>query len=55
MADHDSAGITAAKKTGFITRLTDAEGEDFNDYELRVGAQVAGESLSSRISMVNPE
>ena len=55
VADHDSAGITAAKKTGFITWLSDAEGEDFNDYELRVGAQVAGESLSSRISMVNPE
>ena len=49
VADHDLAGITAAKKTGFNTWLSDVEGEDFNDYELRTGTKEAGLNLAERL------
>jgi putative DNA primase/helicase len=53
VADHDLAGITAAKKTGLKVWLSDTEGEDFNDYELRVGTENAGENLRSTILTVD--
>jgi len=45
VADNDTAGINAAKATGKPYWLSDKEGEDFNDYEIRNGALCAGESL----------
>jgi hypothetical protein len=45
VADNDTAGINAAKATGKPYWLSDKEGEDFNDYEIRNGALGAGESL----------
>jgi hypothetical protein len=45
VADNDTAGINAAKATGKPYWLSDKEGEDFNDYEMRNGALGAGESL----------
>lgn len=52
VADNDPAGIAAAERTGFRYWVSDREAEDFNDYEVRVGQDKAGLSLSSRISMV---
>jgi putative DNA primase/helicase len=49
VADNDLAGINAAKKTGFDYWVSDVEGEDFNDYELRTGTQDAGLNLAKRL------
>ena len=45
VADNDSVGIKTAKKTGKPYWVSPIEGEDFNDFELRVGSKTAGESL----------
>ena len=47
VADHDKSGTgqRVAKETGRPHWLSPLEGEDFNDYELRVGAEAAGKSL----------
>ena len=47
VADHDKSGTgqRVAKETGRPHWLSQLEGEDFNDYELRVGAEAAGKSL----------
>jgi putative DNA primase/helicase len=45
VADHDPVGIQTAKKTGKLYWLSPLAGEDFNDYEVRVGAIEAGKSL----------
>jgi len=45
VADHDPVGIKTAKKTGKPFWLSPLDGEDFNDYEVRVGANEAGKSL----------
>jgi hypothetical protein len=45
VADHDPVGIRTAKKTGKPFWLSPLDGEDFNDYEVRVGADEAGKSL----------
>jgi putative DNA primase/helicase len=45
VADHDEVGIRTAKKTGKPFWSSPVAGEDFNDFEMRVGATVAGESL----------
>jgi len=45
VADNDPIGIKVAKKTGMPYWVSPVEGEDFNDYELRVGAETAGLSL----------
>jgi putative DNA primase/helicase len=45
VADTDKTGINTAIKTGLPYWKSDVEGEDFNDAELRVGAQSAGEWL----------
>ena len=44
VADNDPVGVTAAKKIAPHYWVGEA-GEDFNDYESRVGSLVAGESL----------
>jgi putative DNA primase/helicase len=45
VADNDDTGLRTAKKTGRSFWVSPVAGEDFNDYELRVGADVAGKSL----------
>jgi putative DNA primase/helicase len=45
VADHDPVGIKTAKKTGKPFWLSPLSGEDFNDYEIKVGAIEAGKSL----------
>jgi hypothetical protein len=45
VADHDPVGIRTAKKTGKPFWLSPFDCEDFNDYEVRVGASEAGKSL----------
>ena len=47
VADTDITGINVAIKTGLPYWKSDVDGEDFNDAELRVGAQSAGEWLLS--------
>jgi hypothetical protein len=49
VADHDIVGIRVAKQSSRPYWVSPNEGEDFNDYELRVGAERAGKSLSSLI------
>ena len=45
VADHDPVGIRTVKKTGKPFWISPLDGEDFNDFELRVGAIEAGKSL----------
>jgi putative DNA primase/helicase len=45
VADHDPVGIKVAQDTGRPYWVSPNSGEDFNDYELRVGAETAGKSL----------
>jgi putative DNA primase/helicase len=45
VADHDEVGIRTAKKTGKSFWVSPVESEDFNDFEMRVGATEAGKSL----------
>lgn len=47
VADHDTVGIGVAKKTGRPFFVPPNMKEDFNDYELRVGAEKAGKSLTA--------
>jgi putative DNA primase/helicase len=55
VADHDIVGIRVAKQSSLPYWVSPNEGEDFNDYELRVGAETAGESLSSFIQNRTPQ
>jgi hypothetical protein len=45
VADHDPVGIRVAKESGRPYWVSPNVSEDFNDFELRVGAEVAGKSL----------
>ena len=45
IADHDAAGIAAAKKIGRY--WLGGEGQDFNDFEMRHGTEAAAESLNA--------
>lgn len=47
VADHDPVGIKVAKESGRPYWVSPNSGEDFNDYELRVGADLAGKSLTA--------
>jgi hypothetical protein len=49
VADHDLIGIKVAKQVAHPYWVSPVEGEDFNDYEIRVGAEKAGEELGSLI------
>lgn len=46
IADHDPIGLKTAKATGKRYWISDTEGEDFNDYEMRVGTEQASLTLS---------
>lgn len=50
VADNDPTGLSVAQRTGQPYWVSDTKGEDFNDFELRTGAQYAGESLMRAIS-----
>ena len=50
VADHDLVGINTAKKTTRPYWVSPNETEDFNDFELRVGAATAGKSLIALLS-----
>jgi putative DNA primase/helicase len=45
VADNDEVGIQTAKKTGKPFWSSPVAGEDFNDFEMRVGAEEAGRLL----------
>jgi putative DNA primase/helicase len=45
VADHDAVGIRIAKETERPFWVSPNLGEDFNDYELRVGSAVSGKDL----------
>ena len=45
VADNDSTGIKVAQQTQRPYWVSDVEGFDFNDHEVRFGAEVAGRSL----------
>lgn len=45
VADHDPVGVRVAKESGRPYWVSPNVSEDFNDFELRVGAKVAGKSL----------
>lgn len=49
VADHDPIGIKTAKATGKKYWISDVQGEDFNDFEVRVGVEQASLSLSSTL------
>jgi hypothetical protein len=49
VADHDLIGIKVAKQNAHPYWVSPVEGEDFNDYEIRVGAEKAGAELGNLI------
>ena len=49
IADHDPIGIKVAKQIAHPYWVSPNKGEDFNDYELRVGAEKAGLALGKLI------
>ena len=51
VSDNDNAGLLATRSTKLPYWVSDVAGEDFNDYELRVGPDVAGFNLSSVVLM----
>jgi putative DNA primase/helicase len=55
VADHDTIGIKTAVSTGKPYWLSPIDGEDFNDYELRVGPIEAGKSLIEVMRKVKTE
>jgi putative DNA primase/helicase len=55
VADNDPVGLGVAKKTRLPYWVSPCDGEDFNDFEVRVGAEAAGRSLIAIGRMVNPE
>jgi putative DNA primase/helicase len=55
VADNDAVGTRVAKQSGKIFCVPPGAGEDFNDYEVRVGAKVAGEFLIATIPLGGSE
>jgi putative DNA primase/helicase len=51
VADNDTVGTRVAKQSGKIFCVPPGTGEDFNDYEVRVGAKTAGEFLIASIPL----
>ena len=47
IADNDAVGLKVAKDTGKKYWVSPEAGEDFNDYELRVGVKEAGKTLTA--------
>lgn len=52
VADHDPVGIRVAKQSNKIYCVPPDDGDDFNDYELKVGSEVAGQYLIATIPLV---
>jgi putative DNA primase/helicase len=55
VADHDLIGIKVAKQIAHPYWLSPEKGEDFNDYEIRVGAEKAGMELGNLIQSTKPQ
>jgi len=55
VADHDPVGIRVAKQSKRVYCVPPDEGDDFNDYELKVGANAAGQYLIATIPLVDLE
>jgi len=55
VGDSDPVGISVVKKTGKKLYVPMIPGEDFNDFELRVGAEKAGKHLIATIPLGDPE
>lgn len=54
VADNDAVGTRVARKTGKLWCTVPQAGEDFNDFELRVGAEQAGKYLTAAIPLGVP-
>jgi putative DNA primase/helicase len=52
VADHDQIGIRVSKQISRPYWISPNQGEDFNDYELRVGSEIAGKALSNLIKSI---
>lgn len=52
VADHDQIGIRVSKQISRPYWISPNQGEDFNDYELRVGSEIAGKALSNLIKNI---
>ena len=52
VADHDPIGIKVSKQISRPYWISPNQGEDFNDYELRVGSEIAGKALSNLIKNI---
>jgi len=52
VADNDPVGIRVSKKIAHPYWISPNQGEDFNDYELRVGAEKAGQALKTLIKSI---
>jgi putative DNA primase/helicase len=55
VADHDQIGIKVSKQISRPYWISPNEGEDFNDYELRVGAEIAGKALANLVKNIKSQ
>jgi putative DNA primase/helicase len=55
VADHDQIGIRVSKQISRPYWISPNQGEDFNDYELRVGSEIAGKALSNLIKSIRQQ
>jgi hypothetical protein len=55
VADHDQIGIRVSKQISRPYWISPNQGEDFNDYELRVGSDISGKALSSLIKNIKQQ
>ena len=55
VADHDQIGIRVSKQISRPYWISPNQGEDFNDYELRVGSEIAGKALSNLIKNIRQQ
>lgn len=55
VADNDTVGIRVAKQSKRVYCVPPDAGDDFNDYETRVGADTAGQYLIATIPLGVPE
>jgi hypothetical protein len=52
VADNDPVGIRVSKKIAHPYWISPNQGEDFNDYEVRVGAEKAGQALKNLLKSI---
>jgi len=55
VADHDAIGIKVSKQIARPYWISPNQGEDFNDYELRVGADIAGKALANLVKNIKAQ